>query len=93
MKKTLICILVVTVLFGFATLDKSQAASDTLRVLLAPPGDVNNDGTINAIDYALLKKYLIDQSISINTSNADMNFDRVIDALDLAALKKFLLIN
>ena len=47
MKKTLICILVVTVLLGFATLDKSQAASDTLHVLLAPPGDVNNDGTIN----------------------------------------------
>ncbi len=93
MKKTLISILVVTVLLGFATLDKSQAASDTLHVLLAPPGDVNNDGTINAIDYALLKKYLIDQSISINTSNADMNFDRVIDALDLAALKKFLLFN
>ena len=93
MKKTLICILVVTVLLGFATLDKSQAASDTLHVLLTPPGDVNNDGTIDAIDCALLKKYLIDQSISINTSNADINFDGVIDAIDLAALKKFLFFN
>ena len=91
MKKTLICILVVTVLLGFATLDKSQAASDTLHVLLTPPGDVNNNGTIDAIDCALLKRYLIDQSISINTSNADINFDGVIDSLDLAELKMLLL--
>lgn len=91
MKKTLICILVVTVLLGFATLDKSQAASDTLHVLLTPPGDVNSDGTIDVIDCVVLKKYLIDHSVSINTSNADMNFDRVIDALDLAELKMLLL--
>ncbi len=54
-------------------------------------GDLNSDGNIDAIDYALLKKYLLDDTAVINKQAADMNADGNIDAIDFALLKKALL--
>jgi hypothetical protein len=54
-------------------------------------GDVNDDKMVNALDFALLKKYLLDNSQKINTENADMNSDGVINALDFAKLKQLIL--
>jgi endoglucanase len=54
-------------------------------------GDVNNDGNIDAIDFAVLKKYILDGTLEINFSAADMNSDGNVDALDFALLKKALL--
>lgn len=54
-------------------------------------GDVNSDGNVDALDFALLKKYLLDASNSINKVNADINLDGVIDAIDFAKLKMMLL--
>lgn len=54
-------------------------------------GDVNDDGNVDAIDVALLKKYLLDSSVKIDTLTADINADKNIDALDFALLKKSLL--
>jgi endoglucanase len=56
-------------------------------------GDVNADGNINALDFALLKKYLLDPSNSINKKNADINVDGDINAIDFAKLKKILIEN
>ncbi len=54
-------------------------------------GDVNGDNTVDALDYAQLKKYLLGVDNTINVKNADINEDGVIDALDLAKLKILLL--
>jgi hypothetical protein len=54
-------------------------------------GDVNSDKTVDAIDLAYLKKYLLDSSFEINELAADINSDGSVDAIDLALLKKMLL--
>ncbi len=54
-------------------------------------GDVNNDGNIDALDFALLKKYLLDSTVSITKTNADVNLDGDINAIDFALMKKYLL--
>ncbi|CUH93326.1 glycoside hydrolase family 9 protein [Herbinix luporum] len=55
-------------------------------------GDVNGDGSIDALDFAALKRYLLTQDITaINYENSDMNSDGVVDAIDFALLKKLLL--
>jgi len=54
-------------------------------------GDVNNDGQVNALDYAMLKSHLLGNTVNINLKNADMNNDGKINSLDLAAVKKILL--
>lgn len=51
-------------------------------------GDVNSDGSINALDFAELKKALLTQNFSsINKTSSDMNDDGTIDAIDFALLK------
>ncbi|EMS73539.1 glycoside hydrolase family 48 protein [Ruminiclostridium cellobioparum] len=57
------------------------AAVDVLK------GDVNNDKSVDALDLAVLKKFLLDGSATINVENSDMNSDGVVDAIDYAQLK------
>ncbi|AEY64857.1 glycoside hydrolase family 9 protein [Clostridium sp. BNL1100] len=52
-------------------------------------GDVNGDGEKDAIDFALIKKALLNGDTSIQ--NADVNNDGSVDAMDLALYKSFLL--
>ena len=55
-------------------------------------GDLNSDGVINALDFALMKKYLLSGvSDNVNLSAADVNADGVVNAIDLALLKSYLL--
>lgn len=54
-------------------------------------GDVNTDGNIDAIDFALLKSYLLGVGMSIDTKAADLNLDGSIDSIDFAVLKQYLL--
>jgi hypothetical protein len=54
-------------------------------------GDLNGDGNIDALDLAQMKKYLLNQSGTIDLNIWDLNQDRQVDALDLAVLKKTLL--
>ncbi len=53
------------------------------------PGDINSDGQKDAIDYALIKKALLNGDTSIQ--NADLNNDGYVDAVDLALYKSYLL--
>lgn len=54
-------------------------------------GDLNNDSEINSLDYVLMKKYLMEQTVTINKNAADLNNDALINSLDLALLKQMLL--
>lgn len=57
-------------------------------------GDLNGDKVINALDFALLKKYLLEgTATNINLSAADINTDGAVNAIDLATLKSYLLGN
>lgn len=56
-------------------------------------GDVNGDGTVDAIDFATLKQHLLGLNVNINVKNADMNADGNIDAIDFAKVKQLLLQN
>ena len=57
-------------------------------------GDLNDDGVINALDFALLKKYLLTgESDKVNLTAADVNGDGTVNAIDLARLKSYLLGN
>lgn len=66
----------------------SEPSGDTTSLY----GDLNNDKEINAIDFALLKKYLLDGDASgIALNSADINKDGAVNALDFATLKLYLL--
>ncbi len=58
-------------------------------------GDVNGDNSVDATDYALMKKYLLgtitDFPVQNDLAAGDLNGDSVIDALDFAVFKKYLL--
>ncbi len=56
-------------------------------------GDVNGDGAVNSLDYAMLKSYLLGK-ISLSQEamrTVDFNNDNTIDAIDLALFRKNLL--
>ncbi|MDR0984219.1 MAG: dockerin type I domain-containing protein [Ruminococcus sp.] len=56
-------------------------------------GDITNDKSVNIIDVAAMKEYLIKGGVlsEIAVKNADMNKDDTIGIADLIALKKFIL--
>ncbi|QNU68648.1 glycoside hydrolase [Ruminiclostridium herbifermentans] len=55
-------------------------------------GDVNLDGNFDAIDFGLLKSYLLGvNTVSIDLTNADVDGSGNIDALDFALMKQKLL--
>jgi len=68
--------------------DSGTGGSGEVQVKI---GDINGDGSINTLDYAAFKQYLLGMSTSIKTSAADLNSDKAINILDFAILKKYLL--
>jgi hypothetical protein len=56
-------------------------------------GDLNGDGSVNALDYALLKQHLLGtKTLSEDLLKlADLNQDKMVDVLDLSVLKQYLL--
>lgn len=54
-------------------------------------GDLNSDGQIDAMDFQLMKKYLLGQGTIENTKIADLDASGTIDVLDLLLLKQYLL--
>ena len=53
-------------------------------------GDANNDKVVNALDYAVLKKQLLNQDTTYNKA-LDLNVDGAVNAIDFAILKQYLL--
>ena len=70
--------------------DVSKVTFKTLTSTIKP-GDVNDDGAVDSIDYALLKMYLLKESVKINLKNADFDQDGSVDSIDYAKLNMFLL--
>ncbi len=56
------------------------------------PGDLNNDGNVDALDYAILKRYLLDPTSEVDLNVWDLNKDSEVNSLDLIELKKLLLV-
>ncbi|ADL52518.1 glycoside hydrolase family 9 protein [Clostridium cellulovorans] len=54
-------------------------------------GDVNNNGIVNSMDLAMLKKYILGYEVEMNKEASDLNKDGKINAIDFALLKKLLL--
>lgn len=53
-------------------------------------GDVNGDGEVNAIDGAILSRYLAKWKVEINRANADINGDGEVNSADGALLSRHL---
>jgi endoglucanase len=74
-----------------------SAYIDENVIKMPPPplpffGDVNDDDSIDALDLAAIKKYLLSQDdILLYIERADVNGDGLVDALDYALLKQYLL--
>ncbi len=56
-------------------------------------GDLNNDGSVDATDYALLKKHILNITPLTGNAliNADVDKNGEVNALDFAVMKKYLL--
>lgn len=66
-------------------------SKDSLTIL----GDLNGDGSVDGLDYGLMKMYLLGSIEEFPVENdieaGDLNNDKVINALDFAILKQYLL--
>ncbi len=56
-------------------------------------GDLNSDGNVNSIDFALLKLHLLGQTplTGTNLSNADVDGDGKVNSIDFGLIKQYLL--
>ncbi len=81
------------------TFDFSSGVDSVLTINIQQTvlcGDYNKDGAVDALDYALLKKYLLGEltlpvTDPVDRLRLDLNQDSTIDALDFAIFKKYLL--
>ena len=53
-------------------------------------GDVNGDGIFNMADAALVRRYVANMDVSVDTSAADVNKDGKIDMVDYALMRRAL---
>jgi mannan endo-1,4-beta-mannosidase len=57
------------------------------------PGDVNNDGSVNSTDYALVKRHILGTSLLAGEAlqAADVNRDENVNSTDYAMIKRYIL--
>ncbi len=86
-----------TAIIMVTTVDGNKTSSCTLEVSTPNfiTGDVDGSSSVDALDFALLKKYILGEITSFNyeygMQAADVNSDGSIDAADLALVKMYLL--
>lgn len=68
--------------------EKMKSKNITVKQL---DGDVNNDGKVSILDYALVKQYVNGKKVSINEKAADINKDNNIDIKDLLLIRQLML--
>lgn len=84
-KKALLAVLIIMIVATCTLVQSTNTNAATIT------GDVNNDGSIDSIDFASVKSYLLGKSTLTNMEAADTNSDGVVDAIDYANIKMFLL--
>ena len=52
------------------------------------PGDMNNDGVLNALDASAVLKYIVGTETAANTEVSDLNGDNTVNALDASVILK-----
>jgi hypothetical protein len=64
-----------------------------VKVSAVIKGDVNNDGNVDALDFALIKKHLLGTGLLTEDGlkAADIDGDGSVDAIDFSRLKQYLL--
>jgi lysophospholipase L1-like esterase len=67
--------------------DLAYGAAEASNLLY---GDCNNDGNVDALDFALLKEYVMEQGHTYN-SYQDLNLDSAVNSIDYSIMKQFLL--
>lgn len=85
MKKSRLLIMSLVIALALSALSMTFVSAATLY------GDLNQDGAIDAIDYALMKGYLLGSTEITQPSVADLDADGNINALDYSLLKQYLL--
>jgi hypothetical protein len=68
------------------TLQASKSGDDIIRFI---PGDINQDGIVDILDYAILLANWLLEGGNIIDQGADLNYDRIVDDRDLYILLKF----
>ena len=86
-----------TAIISVTTVDGNKTACCTVDVRITKylTGDVDGSNSVDSLDFALLKKYLLMEITSFNyiygAQAADVNSDGSINAVDLALMKMYLL--
>lgn len=78
---------IVLVFSGPVNVDSFVFSSETESSI----GDVNGDGAVDSLDFALLKSYILNNETLLDREAADINSDGYIDSLDLSKMKSIIL--
>ena len=78
---------------GVSVMAFALTVAFTLMSVFAAPlyGDVNNDGSVNSTDYALLKRYILGTGTISDLTVADVNGDGAVNSTDYALIKRYIL--
>lgn len=69
----------------------ASALSPTAAFAAQKKGDLNNDGSVDSIDFGLLRKLFLEDTQIEDISIVDLNDDKVLNAVDFALLRKHIL--
>ena len=75
---------------GFLTFSTDHFSVYAVAEDRAVVGDVNGDGIFNMADAALVRRYVANLNVTIDTSAADVNKDGKIDMVDYALMRRAL---
>ena len=67
-----------------------ETVAGYIEVLDYEPGDVNNDGSINGTDVSLIRRYIVGDSVNVNTYACDVNADGRVNGTDVVMLRRFI---
>lgn len=90
---TILIILLALLLSNYSVVASAASGGTVTGMAESSPliyGDCNNDWNVDALDLALLKKYLLDSGHAYNKS-LDLNVDNTVDSLDFAIMKLYML--
>lgn len=54
-------------------------------------GDLNGDGSINAIDYSVMRRYILEGTGNISLEAADVDESGIVNALDYSLMRRYML--